>query len=62
MDYGIEIYLGQLSSVEIASDQETVTIGGGTMSKLVTDTLWAAGKQTGKFQALLCDAFRGSHA
>ncbi|RKU48568.1 hypothetical protein DL546_008130 [Coniochaeta pulveracea] len=46
MDYGIEIYLGQLSNVEIASDNRTATIGGGTMSKLVTDTLWEAGKQT----------------
>ncbi|KAH8887629.1 FAD-binding domain-containing protein [Thozetella sp. PMI_491] len=46
MTSGIEIYLGQLSSVNIAEDGQTVTIGGGTMSKLVTDTLWAAGKQT----------------
>lgn len=48
MDYGIEIYLGQLSGVKIASDGKTATIAGGTMSKVVTDTLWAAGKQTGK--------------
>ncbi|KAK0625079.1 hypothetical protein B0T17DRAFT_260752 [Bombardia bombarda] len=46
MDYGIEIYLGQLSGVEIASDGKTATISGGTNSKVVTDTLWAAGKQT----------------
>lgn len=48
MGYGIEIFMQQLSSVEIAKDGETVTIGGGTMSKLVTDTLWEAGKQAGK--------------
>ncbi|KAF7589612.1 hypothetical protein BBP40_004026 [Aspergillus hancockii] len=46
MDHGIEIYLSQLSSVEIAKDGTTVTIGGGTKSKSVTDELWAAGKQT----------------
>ena len=48
MDSGIEISLQQLSSVEIAEDGETVNIGGGTNSKLVTDTLWDAGKQAGK--------------
>ncbi len=47
MDHGIEIWLNQLSSVDIAPDGKTVKIGGGTQSKRVTDTLWAAGKQTG---------------
>ncbi|KAI1250958.1 hypothetical protein MGN70_008019 [Eutypa lata] len=46
MDYGIEIYLGELSSVEIAQDNKTVTVGGGTPSKAVTDALWKEGKQT----------------
>ncbi|KAM5349276.1 hypothetical protein ACJ41O_005783 [Fusarium nematophilum] len=46
MDHGIEIYLNQLNSVAVSSDGKTVKIGGGTMSKKVTDTLWAAGKQT----------------
>ncbi|KNG82581.1 FAD binding domain-containing protein [Aspergillus nomiae NRRL 13137] len=46
MDRGIEIYLDQLSGVDIAEDGKTVTIAGGTKSKLVTDTLWDAGKQT----------------
>ncbi|KAF4996415.1 hypothetical protein FDECE_12451 [Fusarium decemcellulare] len=46
MDHGIEIYLNQLNSVTIAADGKTVKIGGGTVSKKVTDTLWAAGKQT----------------
>jgi hypothetical protein len=47
MDHGIEIYLNQLNTVEVATDGKTVTIGGGTQSKKVTDTLWAANKQTG---------------
>ncbi|KAB8235698.1 hypothetical protein ETB97_010246 [Aspergillus alliaceus] len=46
MDHGIEIYMNQLSSVDISKDGKTVTIGGGTQSKAVTDKLWAAGKQT----------------
>ncbi|KAB8220157.1 FAD-binding domain-containing protein [Aspergillus novoparasiticus] len=46
MTSGIEIYLDQLSGVDIAEDGKTVTIAGGTKSKLVTDTLWDAGKQT----------------
>lgn len=48
MSNGIEIYLNQLSSVEIAEDGQTATFGGGIMAKNVTDSLWAAGKQTGK--------------
>lgn len=48
MDYGIEIFMQQLSSVEIDEGGESVTIGGGTMSKQVIDTLWEAGKQAGK--------------
>ncbi|KAF4457026.1 FAD binding domain-containing protein [Fusarium austroafricanum] len=46
MTKGIEIYLDQLSGVKIAKDGKSVTIGGGTKSKLVTHTLWEAGKQT----------------
>nr|AUM60060.1 hypothetical protein [Hypoxylon pulicicidum] len=46
MQGGIEIYMGELSSVTIAQDNRTVTIGGGTSSKAVTDSLWTAGKQT----------------
>lgn len=46
MDSGIAISLAPLSSVEVAADGRTATIGGGTMSKTVTDELWAAGKQT----------------
>ncbi|KAK7592165.1 hypothetical protein V3481_006790 [Fusarium oxysporum f. sp. vasinfectum] len=47
MDHGIEIYLNQLNDVKIFPDGKTVEIGGGTVSKKVTDTLWAAEKQTG---------------
>lgn len=47
MASGIEIYLGQLTSVSIAKDGKTATIGGGIISRNLTDVLWAAGKQTG---------------
>ncbi|KAK4448818.1 hypothetical protein QBC34DRAFT_300590 [Podospora aff. communis PSN243] len=46
MDWGIAINLRKLSSVEIQPGGNTVKIGGGTNSKVVIDTLWAAGKQT----------------
>ncbi|SPJ74581.1 related to oxidoreductase [Fusarium torulosum] len=46
MDHGVEIYLNQLNKIEVAADGKTATIGGGTQSKKVTDTLWAANKQT----------------
>jgi hypothetical protein len=47
-NYGIEIYLSQLSSVELSQGGQTATIGGGTMAINVTNELWALGKQTGK--------------
>ncbi|CAK7226376.1 hypothetical protein SBRCBS47491_006211 [Sporothrix bragantina] len=43
---GIEIYLTQLSSINIAADGKTVTVAGGVHSKNLTDALWAANKQT----------------
>ncbi|KAI0376618.1 FAD binding domain protein [Hypomontagnella monticulosa] len=46
MKDGIQIRMSQLSSVEIAEDGATAKIGGGTLSKTITDTLWDAGKQT----------------
>ncbi|KAH8158564.1 hypothetical protein CIB48_g9677 [Xylaria polymorpha] len=46
MTSGVAIQLGQLSNVTVARDGKTATIAGGTLSKTVTDTLWAAGKQT----------------
>ncbi|KAF2657113.1 FAD-binding domain-containing protein [Lophiostoma macrostomum CBS 122681] len=46
MDYGIEIYLGQLNTIAVAKNGKTVTVGGGINSKKLTDALWAAGKQT----------------
>ncbi|RYP50274.1 hypothetical protein DL768_004176 [Monosporascus sp. mg162] len=48
MQNGIAVWMDQLSSVEIAQDGTSAKIGGGTLSKTVIDTLWAAGKQTGK--------------
>ena len=48
MTHGIEIYLDQLGSVQIAEDGQTATFGGGIQAKNVTDALWAAGKQTGE--------------
>jgi hypothetical protein len=50
MDYGIEIYLPQLNSVSIAKDGRSATVGGGANVKNLTDTLWAAGKQTGELR------------
>lgn len=52
MDHGIEIYLENLSSVKVSEDGKTAEIGGGTVSKVVTDTLWAEGKQAGKLISL----------
>ena len=48
MNSGIEIYLEQLNTVDIARDGNTAKIGGGVGSKKMIDVLWAAGKQTGK--------------
>ncbi|TVY90066.1 FAD-linked oxidoreductase, partial [Lachnellula willkommii] len=46
MTSGIEIHMSQLSSIAVAQDGSTATIGGGVMSKNLTDALWAVGKQT----------------
>jgi hypothetical protein len=48
MDCGIEIFLNQLNTVEIAEGGTTATFGGGIQSINVTNSLWAAGKQTGE--------------
>lgn len=48
MEYGIQIWMRQLRAISIAKDGRSATFGGGVLSKNVTDTLWAAGKQTGK--------------
>lgn len=50
MDGGIEIFLEKLNTVKIAKNGKTAEIGGGTVSKVVTDTLWAKGKQAGKLK------------
>jgi FAD/FMN-containing dehydrogenase len=52
MDYGIQIYMPQLSSVTINKDGNSVTVGGGVNSKNLIDALWAAGKQTGKLRLI----------
>ena len=49
MGYGIEINLYQLNHIAIANDGKKVTIGGGVIARNLTDTLWAAGKQTGTY-------------
>ncbi|KAI1084318.1 FAD binding domain protein [Whalleya microplaca] len=46
MQGGIQIWMDDLNTVEIADDGKSAKIGGGTLSKTITDTLWAAGKQT----------------
>lgn len=48
MTRGIEIHMSQLNSIVVAQDGSTATIGGGVMSKNLTDALWAVGKQTGE--------------
>ncbi|KAI1128159.1 putative FAD-dependent oxygenase [Nemania abortiva] len=46
MRSGVAIDISQLSNVIVAPGGETATIGGGTSSKTVTNTLWKSGKQT----------------
>ncbi|GBF65636.1 FAD-linked oxidoreductase [Trichophyton mentagrophytes] len=45
VDSGIEIFMKQLNSVEIAQDGKSVKVGGGINSKYLVDTLWDAKKQ-----------------
>ncbi|KAK4172529.1 hypothetical protein QBC36DRAFT_337676 [Triangularia setosa] len=45
MSWGIAIDLRALSGVTISADGQTATVKGGTNSKVLIDTLWAAGKQ-----------------
>jgi hypothetical protein len=49
-DNGIGIRMTELNSIDIAEDGLSATFGGGSLTKAVVDTLWAAGKQTGKCQ------------
>lgn len=48
LNQGMEIWMTNLTSIAVAADGQTATIGGGALSKSVTDALWAAGKQTGE--------------
>ncbi|KFZ11853.1 hypothetical protein V502_07373 [Pseudogymnoascus sp. VKM F-4520 (FW-2644)] len=43
---GIQISMESFNEVKLSSDGRTARIGGGTLSKKITDTLWAEGKQT----------------
>ncbi len=45
---GIEIWLEQLNSVDIAPDGKTARFGGGILNKEAKEALWAAGKQAGE--------------
>ena len=45
-EQGIQISMENFNEIEISSDGQTALIGGGTLSKNVTDALWAKGKQT----------------
>lgn len=44
---GIRISLRNLNSIEISPDGQSVTLGGGVLTKEVTDALWDKNKQTG---------------
>ena len=46
MQHGLAVSMRKMSSVQVSNDGKTARIGGGTMSKTVTDELWEAGKQT----------------
>jgi hypothetical protein len=37
-----------MNSISIVKDGKSVALGGGINSKVLTNALWAAGKQTGK--------------
>ncbi|KAI9829259.1 MAG: hypothetical protein M1826_005723 [Phylliscum demangeonii] len=46
MQNGVEIWMRRLNYVHINSDGKTATMGGGLLSKEITDALWAHKKQT----------------
>ncbi|KFZ13420.1 hypothetical protein V501_03715 [Pseudogymnoascus sp. VKM F-4519 (FW-2642)] len=43
---GIQISMESFNDINLSADGRTARIGGGTLSKKITDTLWAKGKQT----------------
>ncbi|KAF1937819.1 FAD-dependent oxygenase [Clathrospora elynae] len=45
-NYGIEIWIRKLNTINIAEDGKSARLGGGLLSKEVTDALWAKGMQT----------------
>ncbi|KAL5354319.1 hypothetical protein ACLOAV_000408 [Pseudogymnoascus australis] len=44
--HGIQISMESFNDIKLSPDGRTARIGGGTLSKKITDTLWAQGKQT----------------
>ncbi|KAJ7762588.1 FAD binding domain-containing protein [Mycena metata] len=44
--HGVQISLSKLNDITMNPDGQTANFGGGVLSKKVTDTLWAWGKQT----------------
>jgi hypothetical protein len=44
--HGIQISMENFNEIELSSNGKTALIGGGTLSKNITDSLWAKGKQT----------------
>ncbi|KAJ7762619.1 hypothetical protein B0H16DRAFT_1719067 [Mycena metata] len=46
MEHGVQISLSKLNEISVNSDGHTANIGGGALSKSVSDTLWPLGKQT----------------
>ncbi|MCJ1444784.1 MAG: hypothetical protein MMC23_005286 [Stictis urceolatum] len=46
MKYGVQISMNKMDSLTLSPDGQTALIGGGKLSKAITDELWAKGKQT----------------
>lgn len=46
LEWGIEISMENFNEIQLSQDGQTALIGGGTLSKNITDTLWALDKQT----------------
>jgi FAD/FMN-containing dehydrogenase len=44
----VQIDIRGMNQISVSHDGKTATIGGGARVKEVVDTLWAAGKQTGR--------------
>ncbi|EHL00888.1 hypothetical protein M7I_3281 [Glarea lozoyensis 74030] len=51
----------KLNTIDISPDGQTATIGGGALSKEVTDALWARGKQTDDMWQVYTFTYEGSN-